>query len=67
MDADAKPHLLTGRSIRILLGDGLLNRDRALHGIHGTGEIGDETVTCRVEDPTAMRGDQPVDDDPVSR
>jgi hypothetical protein len=38
-----------------------------LHGIHGAGEIGDEAVARRVEDPTAMRGNQPIDDDPVSR
>jgi hypothetical protein len=38
-----------------------------LHGIHGTGEIGDEAVASRVEDPTAMRGDQPINDNPVSR
>jgi hypothetical protein len=45
--------------------DRRLNRDSRLHGIHGTGEIGDETVTRRVEDPTAMRGDQVIDDDPI--
>jgi hypothetical protein len=37
-----------------------------LHGIHGTREIGDEAIACRVEDPTAMRGDQAINDDPVS-
>jgi len=67
VDANSKPHRLTGRSLRILLGQGVLHRDRALHGVHGAGEIGDETVARGVEDPTPMRGDQPVDDDPVGR
>jgi ISXO2-like transposase domain len=31
-----------------------------LHGIHGAGEISDETVARRVEDPTAMRGDEKI-------
>ena len=66
VDADPKPHLLTDRSIRILLGYGVLHRDGTLHGIDGAGEIGDEAIASRVEDPTAMRGDQAIDDDPVS-
>jgi hypothetical protein len=66
VDADTEPHLLTGRSIRILLGYGILHHDSTLHGVHGTGEIGDETVASRVEDPTAMRGDQGIDDGSVS-
>ena len=65
VDADPKSHLLTGRSIRILLGYGVLNFDSTLHGVHSAGEIGDEAVARRVEDPTAMRGDQAIDDDPV--
>jgi hypothetical protein len=36
-----------------------------LHGIDGAGEIGDETVASRIEDPTAMRSDQTIDDDPI--
>jgi hypothetical protein len=67
VDADAEPHLLIRRSICILLGDGVLHRDSTLNCIHGAGEIGDEAVTRRVEDPTAMRGDQAIDNDPVSR
>jgi hypothetical protein len=67
VDADAEPHRLTGRPIRILLGDGVLHRDSALHGIYDTGEIGDEAITRRVEDPTAMRANQAIDNDPVSR
>jgi len=38
-----------------------------LHGIYDTGEIGDEAITRRVEDPTAMRANQAIDNDPVSR
>src|SRR5262249_49851948 len=62
VDADPKPHLLTDRSIRILFGHGPLNFDGTLDGIHRTGEIGDEAVARRGEDPTAMRGDQGIDD-----
>ena len=65
VDADAEMHLLNGRSIRILLAYGVLNFDCAFHGIHGTGEIGKHAIASRVEDPTAMRGDQVIDDDPV--
>ena len=65
MDADAESHLLIGLFLRILLGYGVLPRDSALHGIDGAGEIGDETITCRVEDPASMRGDQAIDDDPI--
>jgi hypothetical protein len=61
-----EPHLLTGGSIHILLRDRLLYGDGTLHSIHGTGEIGDEAVARRGEDPTAMRGDQGIDDGPVS-
>jgi hypothetical protein len=67
VEPDPEPHLLGGGSLRILLGDGFLNLDGTLHGIDSAGEIGDETVTSRIEDPTAMRGDQAIDDGPVSR
>src|SRR5262249_26514536 len=67
MDADPKSHRLISRSIGVLLGYRVLNFDATLHGINGAGEIGDEAIACRVEDPTAMRGDQAIDDDPVSR
>jgi hypothetical protein len=43
---DAEPHLLTGRSIRIRSCYCVLHRDSTLHGIHGAGEIGDES--CRL-------------------
>ena len=61
-----KPHLLTGKSICILFGYGVLSRDGTLHSIHGAGEVGDEIIASRVKDPTVMRGDQVTDDDPVS-
>src|SRR5262249_55051747 len=57
VDADAEPHLLIGRSIAIFLGDGVLNLDGTLHRIDGAGEVGNETVTRRAEDPTTMKGD----------
>jgi hypothetical protein len=66
VDANPKPHLLARRSIRILFGDGLLNRDGTLHGIHSTREVSDEAIASSVEDPTPMRGDQAIDDGPVS-
>ena len=65
VDADPKPHLLTGRSISILLVYGFLHCDSTLHSIHGAGEVSDEAVARGVEDPTAMRGDEPIDDDPI--
>ena len=65
MQPDAEPHLLTGRSIRILFGYGVLHLNSTLHGIHGAGEIGDEAIPSRVEDPTPMSSDQPIDDDPI--
>jgi len=34
-------------------------------GVDGAGEISDEAIARRVEDPTAMRAYQPIDDDPV--
>jgi hypothetical protein len=66
VDADPKTHLLTSRSARIFVGYGVLHRDRTLHGIDSAGEIGDEAIARCVEDPTAMRGDQAIDDDAVS-
>jgi hypothetical protein len=62
-----EPHLLTGRSVCILLGDRLLNLDGALHGVYSAGKIGKNAVARSVEDPNAMRGDQPINDDPVGR
>jgi len=67
VDADSKPHLLTGRAIRILLGYGVLHRDRTLHGIDSAGEIGDEAIARCVEDPASVRGYQGIDDAPVGR
>jgi hypothetical protein len=67
VEPDAEPHLLTSRSIGILLGYGVLHRDGKLDGIYGAGEIGKNAVASRVEDQTAMTGDQAIDGDPVSR
>jgi hypothetical protein len=61
MNTDTEPHLLTGRPVRVLLCHGVLNLHGALHGIHGTGEIGKHAVPSRVEDPAAMRGDQAIE------
>jgi hypothetical protein len=65
VDADPKSHPLGSGSIGILLPDRLLNGHGALHRIHGACKIGKNAVARRVEDPTAMRGDQAINDDPV--
>jgi len=67
VNADAEPHLLIGRYSRILLGDRVLYRDSTLHGIDGTAEVGNKAIPRRIENPATMRGDQAMDDDPVSR
>src|SRR5262249_50293386 len=67
MDADPKSHRLISRSIGVLLGYRVLNFDAALHGINGAGKVGDEAIARGGEDPTAMRGDQGIDDGSVSR
>ena len=43
-------------------GEGLLNRNGALDGIHCAGELGQDAITSRVGDPSAMLGNQPVHD-----
>jgi hypothetical protein len=65
MDANAEPHLLTERAILVLFFDRILDRDGALDGINGTGEIGNDTVAGGIEDPAAMGGDQRVEDRPI--
>jgi len=62
VDANPKSHLVTGRSIRILLPYGILHFDSAFHGVYSAGEIGDKAVTRRVEDPASMRRYQPIDE-----
>jgi len=62
MDADAEPHGFALGHARIFRGQSLLHRDGALHGIDGTGEIGDDAVAGGVEDPPAICRDQPVHD-----
>src|SRR5262249_4016907 len=67
VDADPKPHLLARRSVRILLGDGLLNLDGTFNGVDRTGEVRDEAIARGGEDPAPMRRDQPICDGPVRR
>jgi hypothetical protein len=64
---DAEPHLFTDRSGCIFVGYGVLHRNSTLHGVHGAGEIDKNAVASRVEDATVMRGNETIDDDPVSR
>ncbi len=65
---DPKSHLLTGNSIRILPTSGVLSLDRTLHGIQTTlATVGKDAVPGGVEDLTAMRGYEMIDDDPVRR
>jgi hypothetical protein len=47
MQPDPKSHLLTLRSIRILLGYGALHRDCTVHGIDSAGEISDDCTASR--------------------
>jgi hypothetical protein len=47
MHPDAEAHLLAGRPGRILLGDPLLDRGRALHRVDGAGDVGDDAVKMR--------------------
>ncbi len=61
MDADAQPHRLVAVAAGIVRGDRGLHRNGALHGIDRAGEISDDAVAGGVEDPAAMRGDQPID------
>ena len=67
MHQDPKSHLLAGNSIRILLTYGALNLDRTLHGNPNyAGEVCN-AVSGSVEDLTAMRGYEMIDDDPERR
>jgi len=67
MKPDTESHLPIRGSIGILLGDGVLYSDSTLHCIHGAGEVGQDAVARRVEDPAPTRGDEAIDDVPVSR
>jgi hypothetical protein len=62
MDANAEPHCLAFGPAGIFLTDRLLDRNRALNGIDRAGEIGNDTIARGIEDPSAMRSDQPVHD-----
>jgi SAM-dependent methyltransferase len=62
MDADAEAHLLACRSVRILLGNCLLDRDGALDRIHRTSKVGHHAVAGGIEDSTAVRFDQSIED-----
>ena len=55
MHADAETHLL-------LCGEGLLNRDRTLHGVDRTGEICDDAVAGAAEDAPAIGRNALVED-----
>jgi hypothetical protein len=66
MYADAELHRLICRLRRDLGCDRCLYRDRALHGIERAREIGDDTVAGGIEDATAVRRDQLIDDGPAS-
>src|SRR5262245_34098376 len=54
MHANAEADLL-------FFGERVLNRDRALDGINGTGKIGDHTVAGTAENPPAMSRDMLVE------
>ena len=54
IDADAKPHAMRLGWVRILVGNFLLNLDRALHGLDDAGELGDHGVAPGIHDPPVM-------------
>ena len=54
VDADTKPHAMRLRWVRILVGNFLLDLDRALHGLDDAGELGDHGVAPGVHDPPVM-------------
>jgi hypothetical protein len=55
MHTDAELHRLVDGAARILCGYRRLHRDRALHGIHRAGEVGDNAIASSIEDAAAMR------------
>ena len=54
VDADAKPHAMRLGRVRILVGNFLLDLDRALHGLDDAGELGDHGVAPGIHDPPVM-------------
>src|ERR1700720_2396402 len=58
MHTDAETHLL-------FIGERILNRDRALHRIDGTREIGDDAVAGATEDPPAVGSDALIENGPA--
>jgi len=54
IDADAKPHLLRVNWVGILIGNLLLNLDRALHGLDDAGKLGDHGIAPGIHDPPVM-------------
>ena len=54
IDADAKPHAMRLGRVGILVGNFLLNLDRALHGLDDAGELGDHGVAPGIHDPPVM-------------
>jgi hypothetical protein len=65
MDADAEAHLLAWGTLRVLVVDRLLDFDRAIDCIYGTGKIRHDAVTGGIEDAPMMSGDQSVEDRPM--
>src|SRR5438105_2873016 len=61
MHADPEQHLLIRGPGIAVLSDGVLDHDRALDGVDGTGEVGDDTIAGAAEDPPAVGRDALVE------
>src|SRR5260370_31463558 len=66
MHADSQTHLLIRGPSGAVFRDRVLDRDRALDGVDGTGEIGDDAVAGAAEDPPAIGRDALVENGATS-
>lgn len=60
MDSDAEANCLV-RGIGIPVGHAVLHREAAFHGRHDRLELGQDSVTGRLDDPASVSGDGVVD------
>ena len=60
VDADAVPHLLSFRQLAVARRQLALHLDRALHGFHYAGELGDHRVAPGVDGAAVMPLDQRI-------
>jgi hypothetical protein len=65
MHADAEAHLTTFGAIRVFLCNRVLDRDSALDRVDGAGEIRNNAIAGGIENPSAVAGNQSIEDRPV--